>query len=49
MVNFGGKVRMGQGVSAKEAVKRMSGTEVPVSQAKVTTSKSEALPDIKKR
>jgi len=39
-----GSVRLGKGVSAKEGAKRMSGTEVPLPQAKITTSKSEPKP-----
>jgi hypothetical protein len=47
MASFTGKVRIGTGVSAKEGVKRMSGTEVPMKQAKITTSKSAAIPKIR--
>jgi len=44
MATFKGTVRLGAGVTAKEGQKRMSGTEVPISQAKHSTSKSEPLP-----
>ncbi len=47
MASFTGKVRIGTGVSAKEGVKRMSGTQVPTKQAKITTSKSEPKPKIR--
>ena len=44
MATFKGKVRLGEGVTAKEGQKRMSGTEVPLKMAKHTTSKSEPIP-----
>jgi len=47
MATFKGKVRLGEGVSATEGQKRMSGTEVPLAKAKITTSKSEPLPGVK--
>jgi len=48
MARYTTKVRLGEGVSGKPAQERMSGTEVPMKQAKITTSKSEPLPGKKK-
>ena len=47
MATFGGKIRLGEGVKAKPGQKRMSGTEVPLSQAKIKTSGKEVNPKIK--
>ena len=47
MARFKGTVRLGEGVSGKEGQKRMSGTEVPVGKAKITTSKSTPIPATK--
>jgi len=43
MALFKGNVRLGEGVTAKEGKKRVSGTEVPLP-PRITTSKSEPLP-----
>jgi hypothetical protein len=49
MAKLTGKIRLGEGVKGKPGPKRMSGTEVPVSQAKITTSKSEPKPGLAKK
>lgn len=45
MARFASKVRIGEGVGGEEGPKRMSGTGVPMSMAKITTSKGEAKPN----
>ncbi len=47
MARYSSKVRLGEGVTGTPGAERMSGTEVPVSKAKITTSKSEPIPGVK--